>query len=267
MKKFMIYANDNIPSIVTRREVKIKMEKAGYQYTEELLESDLIFCIGGDGALLRLLRDYAFPEIPIVGINTGHLGFFQEFQMDRIDEFLELLEKEDYHIQEYMGLTADILSEDCVLHQYTAINEIVVRGGGERLVHLDIVVEGNRIARFSGDGVLVCTPAGSTAYNYSLGGAIVDPQVDMMQITPIAPVNNVAYRSFTSGIVVPTTATIQLIPVNKESEFVAVIEDGRNIAEGEGIRRVDIRVAKRKARIVRFSDYSFWKKVKDKIIG
>ena len=265
MKKFIIYANDNIPSIMTRREVKDKMEAAGYQYTENLSKADFFFCIGGDGALLRLLRKYEFPETPIIGINTGHLGYFQDFQMDRIDECIALLEKGDYHIQEYIGLSTEIWT-DSEVHQYTAINEIVVRGGGERLVHLDIIVEGNRIARFSGDGVLVCTPAGSTAYNYSLGGAIVDPQVDMLQITPIAPVNNMAYRSFTSGIVVPSSTSIQLDPVNHESKVVAVIEDGRIVAEGD-IRRVDIHVAEQKAHIVRFSNYSFWQKVKDKIIG
>jgi len=264
-KKFLIFANLDEVSANIKKEVTAKMEASGWSLTEDDGSADLIFCIGGDGALLRLLRRYKFPEAPIVGINTGHLGFFQEISVDGIDEFMEMLHNGDYHIQEYIGISADIYTENEVKN-YVAINEIVVRGDGERLIHLDIKIGDRQIARYSGDGVLVCTPAGSTAYNYSLGGVIVDPSVDMLQITPIAPVNNVAYRSITSGIIVPTQTSIELVPVNNEGKKIAVIEDGSIVADGD-IRRIDIHVAERKARIVRFSNYSFWGKVKDKIIG
>ncbi|MBR5228819.1 MAG: NAD(+)/NADH kinase [Firmicutes bacterium] len=264
-KKFLIFANPDEVSVKITNEVTFKMEAIGWSRTEDDSSADLIFCIGGDGALLRLLRRYSFPETPIVGINTGHLGFFQEISVDGIDEFIELFKKGDYHIQEYIGLSAEIHTEDEV-KSYVAINEIVVRGEGERLIHLDIKIGDKNIARYSGDGVLVCTPAGSTAYNYSLGGVIVDPNVDMLQITPIAPVNNIAYRSITSGIIVPTQTSIELVPVNNEGKKIAVIEDGAIVADGD-IKRIVIHVADKKARIVRFRDYSFWGKVKDKIIG
>jgi len=156
------------------------------------------------------------------------------------------------------------------MESYLSINEIVIRGEGERLMHLDINIQGNNIANFSGDGVLICTPAGSTAYNYSLGGVIVDPDVDMLQITPIAPVNNVAYRSLTSGIIVPTQTSIEIIPVANEYKRVVVIQDGRIVINGEvksNVERVVVRVGEKKAKIIRFSDYGFWNKVKDKIIG
>ncbi len=263
--KFLIFANLDEVSTKITKEVTEKMEASGWTATKDDRSADLIFCIGGDGALLRLLRKYKFPQAPIVGINTGHLGFFQEISTDGIDEFIQLLKNRNYHIQEYIGLSADIHMENEVKN-FVAINEIVVRGEGERLIHMDIKIGENKIARFSGDGVLVCTPAGSTAYNYSLGGVIVDPDVDMLQITPMAPVNNAAYRSITSGIIVPTKTNIELVPANNEGKRMAVIEDGRIIAEGD-IKRIVIRVAERKARIVRFSDYSFWSKVKDKIIG
>ena len=264
-KRFLIFANTDEVSVKITQEVTDRMQHIGWDIAEDDSSADLIFCIGGDGALLRLLRKYKFPQAPIVGINTGHLGFFQEISVDGIDEFMELFQKGDYHIQEYIGLSADIYTDEGVKN-YVAINEIVVRGDGERLIHLDIKIGDQQIARYSGDGVLVCTPAGSTAYNYSLGGVIVDPTVDMLQITPIAPVNNVAYRSITSGIIVPTQTSIELVPVNNEGKKIAVIEDG-SIVENGDIKRIDIHVADRKARIVRFSNYSFWGKVKDKIIG
>ena len=264
-KKYHIYANDNEISDRITTEVKEKLSAVGYEYSDSEIGADMIFCIGGDGALLRLLRKYNFPEAPIVGINTGHLGFFQEITMDGIDEFIDLLEKGEYHIHEYIGLDTEVYTAEGS-SRYLAINEIVVRGEGERLMHLGIRVGDNEITRFSGDGVLVCTPAGSTAYNYSLGGVIVDPAVDMLQITPMAPVNNIAYRSFTSGIVVPTQTSIEIVPVANGDQAISIIEDGRVVVKG-GIDRVVIKVADRKARILRFKNYNFWKKVTDKITG
>jgi len=264
-KKFHIYANANEISEKITAEVKEKMAAVGYEYSETEKDVDLIFCIGGDGALLRLLRKYGYPDAPIVGINTGHLGFFQEITMDGIDEFIELLVKGEYHIQEYIGLDTEVFTEGGN-SSYLAINEIVVRGEGERLMHLGVRVGDNEITRFSGDGVLVCTPAGSTAYNYSLGGVIVDPAVDMLQITPMAPVNNTAYRSFNSGIIVPTHTSIEIVPVTDAKEVMAVIEDGMIVVRGY-VNKIIIKVADKKAKIVRFENYNFWKKVTDKIIG
>ena len=264
IKSFNIFANNDEISVRISAEVRGKMEEAGAVYREDEKGADLIFCIGGDGALLRLLRQYDFPEAPIVGINTGHVGFFQEITMDGFDEFIRMLKEGNYHIQENSALSAEICT-DSGIKNITAINEIVIRGEGERLMHLDMSIGDNYISRFSGDGILICTPAGSTAYNYSLGGVIVDPEVDMLQITPMAPVNNSAYRSFTSGIIVPTNKTIEILPAKDEDRFVVVIEDGRIVARDD-VRKVTVRVAEGKARIVRFRNYNFWSKVKDKIL-
>lgn len=267
-RKYNIYANNNERSDKITQEVKEKMAAAGYEYTDNENDSDLIFCIGGDGALLRLLRKYNFPETPIVGINTGHLGFFQEITMDGIDELIRMLVSGEYHVQEYIGLQSDVYMSEpkSVKETYLSINEIVVRGDGERLMHLGVRVGDNEITRFSGDGILVCTPAGSTAYNYALGGVIVDPGVDMLQITPMAPVNNIAYRSFTSGLIVPTDTFIEIFPVDNREKAVSVIQDGRVVVHG-AVSKIVISVARRRAHIVRFKNYNFWKKVTDKIIG
>ncbi len=264
IKKFNIYANLNETSEKISRVVMEKMAAEGAEYTEDYNEADLIFCVGGDGALLRLLRNYNFPEAPIVGINTGHLGFFQEIRTDGIDEFIAMLKRGDYYIQENAALSAEI-ETDSGMKQITAINEIVIRGEGERLMHLDMFIGEKYISRFSGDGMLICTPSGSTAYNYSLGGVIVDPEVDMLQVTPIAPVNNSAFRSFTSGIIVPTNKTIEIFPAKDEERYVVVIEDGQIVAR-DNVRKVVVHVAERRAKIIRFSNYNFWSKIKDKIL-
>lgn len=264
-KTFHIFSNKDEASMQISAELTEKMSAAGYARSESEKGVDFIFCIGGDGALLRLLHAYRFPNEPIVGINTGHLGFFQEITPAGIDDFLGKLSTGNYHIQEYIGLEIEV-TDSKGSETHLVINEVVVRGLGERLAHLDILLGKNNITRYSGDGILVCTPAGSTAYNYSLGGVIVDPEVDTLQITPMAPVNNTAYRSFNSGILVPTESTIEIMPAYKGQDII-VIEDGKVVSKGADIEKVSIRVADRKAHIFRFSDYNFWSKVQDKILG
>ena len=159
IKKFHIFANGDETSAQIVQEVRSKMVAAGAEFSEDEKKADLIFCIGGDGALLRLLRQYDFPEAPIVGINTGHLGFFQEITVDGIDELIRMLAHGDYHIQENSALSAEICTES-ETKQITAINEIVIRGEGERLMHLDMSIGENYISRFSGDGIECCHAGG-----------------------------------------------------------------------------------------------------------
>lgn len=257
--------NDEVEEVIHK-----KMKQYGLTQVFHREEASLIFCIGGDGALLRLIRRSKFPKAAIVGINTGHLGFFQEIPVDRLESFFEKFETKDYRIQDYIGISVDIYGEEGLIRNCVAINEVVIKGRGERLMHMGMKIGDEEVTRFSGDGVLICTPAGSTAYNYSLGGAIVDPDVDMLQITPIAPVNNSAYRSLASSIIMPTRTSIEIIPELVEEgaspNDVVVVEDGGTVAEGR-ITKVVVRVAEDKAHIVRFSEYNFWDKVRDKIIG
>ena len=267
---YYIFSNTGGINDIAEQKIHVKMKEYGWQEVHHREEASLIFCIGGDGALLRLIRRSKFPKAAIVGINTGHLGFFQEIPVESLDEFFEKFEKKDYRIQDYIGISVDIYGEEGLIRNCVAINEVVIKGRGERLMHLGLKIGGQDVSRFSGDGVLICTPAGSTAYNYSLGGAIVDPDVDMLQITPMAPVNNSAYRSLASSIIMPTKTSIEIIPEISQKggvpNDVLVVEDGGTVAEGI-ITKVVVRVAEDRAHIVRFSGYNFWDKVRDKIIG
>lgn len=267
---YLIFSNAGEVNDVAAQKIHKKMREYGWTEVFHREEASLIYCIGGDGALLRLIRRSKFPKAAIVGINTGHLGFFQEIPVEELDSFFEKFEAKDYRIQDYIGISVDIYGSEGLIRNCVAINEVVIKGKGERLMHMGMSIGGQDVTRFSGDGVLICTPAGSTAYNYSLGGAIVDPDVDMLQITPMAPVNNSAYRSLSSSIIMPTRTSIEIIPeIIREGGVpneVVVVEDGGTVAEGF-ITKVVVRVAEDKAHIMRFSGYNFWDKVRDKIIG
>ena len=155
-------------------------------------------------------------------------------------------------------------TSDGLKNTHLGLNEIIIKGRQSYSVHLDISIEGMSIERFSGDGILVATSAGSTAYNYSLGGSIVDPRLKLLQVTPIAPMNTTAYRSFTSSILLPAELSLGVVPENN-GDRIFVLNDG--IQTGySNVKEIRIAVSETVVHLMRFKDYDFWSKVKTKFL-
>ena len=199
-----------------------------------------------------------------MGVNTGHLGFFQEILPEKIDDFIFLYNQDRYSIQGLNGVSCYIKTSD-VTARHIALNEITVKGLSTHPVHLNISINNSFIERFSGDGLCVASPAGSTAYNYALGGSIVDPRLNLLQVTPIAPMQNVAYRSFTSSILIPSNDRLSVIPCSDDDKTLSIIYDGM-MSEYENITELSIGLSRKKINLIRFDDYQFWEKVKSKFL-
>ena len=266
-KHVFIYRNATEKSIEIEKDLRNKLIKSGLRVYEEFdpEETELILCIGGDGTLLRLMQDLDFPETPVVGINTGHLGFFQEVLPDRIDEMIYQYNQGNYTLQSFSTVTGIITTgEGQFIH--TGLNEIAVKGAPTYPVHLNISINDSFIERFSGDGICVSTPAGSTAYNYSLGGSIVDPRLNVLQVAPIAPMNSTAYRSFTSSILIPESDTLIIEPcMEYDDDELIVVYDGI-MNEYVGVTEIQIMLSEKKVNMVRFKDQHFWDKCKNKFL-
>ncbi len=265
-RQVYVFTNKTQVSMDLAHMLKSKLENHGFTLSESFNSHvELIICIGGDGAFLEAVHTFNFPDIPFIGINTGHLGFFQELNEDDIDEFLKLYKEGKYAIQSLSTVKAIATGVSGGEREYKGLNEIVLKSNQLNAIHLDIFIGGSFIERFSGDGILVATPAGSTAYNYSLGGSIVDPRIEILQLTPIAPMNTIAYRSFTSSILLPRDLTLGIVPEpNRENEigiFVDGIEQNTDIIE-----RVDISFSTERVELLRLEGYDFWTKVKSKFL-
>ncbi|MBO4235769.1 MAG: NAD(+)/NADH kinase [Firmicutes bacterium] len=264
--KFLIHSNNTPSSKSTEEFLRQKLEMAGIPVSDALEDDvDLIICIGGDGALLRAVHDYDFPTIPFMGINTGHLGFFQEIAPDELDMFIEDYLEEEFSIQPMMTIKA-IVEHDDTRDEFTALNEVAVKSNGNHTVHLDISIGGGLIESFSGDGVLISTPAGSTAYNYSLRGSIVDPRLELLQVTPIAPMNSTAYRSFTSSILLPPDLSLGIVPGVSESICTLLVTHDSFSEEYENVSKIEVKLSDQKVNLLRFGNYDFWSKVKEKFL-
>lgn len=264
-KKVFIYANDTEMSAKIEKLLRKKLVKSGLRVYEQLeADTALIICIGGDGTLLRCLRSCDFPTIPVVGINTGHLGFFQELSPDDLDHFISDYENGQYTIQHLSTVAAEVTTKDGRTNRHIGLNEIVIKGRQSYAVHLHICIDGVSIEKFSGDGILVATSAGSTAYNYSLGGSIVDPRLKLLQVTPIAPMNTTAYRSFTSSILLPSDLTIGIVPEEEENK-IFIMNDGIETGYSQ-VSGISITASDKTVQLLRFKDYDFWDKIKTKFL-
>ena len=265
-KKIFIYKNDTPLSLYAYTVLVETLKPYGYEiYDTCAPEVDLVACIGGDGTFLKFLHDCAFPDKPVIGINTGHLGFFQELMPDEIQAFVDSFENGDYKLQTLHPVEAYVYTNNGTFH-HLALNEIIVRGSFSQLVHFRIVIDQTIIQNFSGDGVLVASPVGSTAYNYSLGGSLVSPELDVLQLTPIAPNNTNAYRSFRSSIIIPASKKIILeTNENTRSEHFSISYDG-HLSEYSNIKKVEILQSEKQIRLVRFESYDYWSKLKEKLL-
>lgn len=266
MKSVITIAYNNLDkSIETKNILVEKLNRAGFQVSEKLEENtELIISIGGDGSLLQTIHKFNFAQIPVIAINTGHLGFFAELSPDKIDDFIQAYINKEYFIQQLNPLEAKICTKErCI--KISAVNEIVIKNIQSRTVHLDLQVDGMKIEHFSGDGMLISTPIGSTAYNYSAGGSIVDPKLDLFQLTPIAPMNTNAYRSFTSSIILPTTSVISISPEFDFEDSILIVIDGKQYKYTQ-IEEVKIYKSNYKLNLLRLNGYEFWNRVAEKFL-
>lgn len=260
-----VTANRNAVSQETKRILSGKLREAGFTVSDSFNpEAELIVCVGGDGALLRTLRNFDFPQIPIIGVNTGHLGFFQEIMPDQLDTFVEAYEKGNFIIQQMKVVQAFVETKK-ENTRLLGLNEITIKADKSRSIHLNMSFGNNFVERFSGDGILVATPAGSTAYNYALGGCIVDPRLDLLQVTPMAPMNTTAFRSFTSSVLVPPDICINFFPEFTFENSLLIVADGKEY-NFEDITGIQVSFSDKKVQLLRLEGYDFWNKVKTKFL-
>lgn len=156
---------------------------------------DVLLVLGGDGTLLRAARDAAQHDLPLLGVNVGHLGFLTELETDHLEVALAALINKEYKIEERMLISSRVIRNHQVVAAYHALNDAVIaRGTFARIIQLQTFVDEQPVVDYQADGLIIATPTGSTAYSLSAGGPIVEPQLECLIITPICP-HTLAARS------------------------------------------------------------------------
>lgn len=258
--KYKIFSNNNEKSKETQKLVDEKLKENGFISDENY---DLAIAIGGDGSFLRMIKQTNFnSDVLYVGINAGTLGFAQEVSLSSIDEFISELKNGDYKIdsigvQETKVITKK--SDSC----FYSLNEIVVRQKELNTFTSDVYIEDALLEQFVGDGLLISTSFGSTAYNLSFGGSIVYNTFHTLQITPIAPLNNKSYRNLLNSVVLPENKKVTLVPKNSSDILITV--DGENNFYSN-VLKIETFVDKKRIKCLRRKDYDFAKKINEKFL-
>lgn len=234
------------------------------EYDED--QPDIVISVGGDGTLLYAFHRYKnrLDKTAFVGVHTGHLGFYADWTPDEIEKLIIALAKTPFQVVEYPLLETIIRYQHGGREaRFLALNESTVKSVEGTLV-IDVEIRGQHFERFRGDGLCLATPSGSTAYNKALGGAIVHPSIDAIQLTELASINNRVFRTIGSPLLLPAHHTCMLRPVNDANFQITV--DHLTLLQ-EDVKSIQFRVADEKIRFARFRPFPFWKRVHDSFIA
>lgn len=220
--------------------------------------------IGGDGAFLRAVHNYGFPDTPFIGINTGHLGFFQEVSPDKLDFFIDDFVNNRYTIEELYLVEALICTRTSCI-DLIGVNEIVIKGIESKVIHMNISIGDSYLQRFSGDGIIVSTPIGSTGYNFSVNGSIVYPSLKVLQLSPLAPISSKVYRSLTTSVIIPHDMTIKINPEYRDEDSILIVVDGQQF-KYDNIVEINLKLSGMTVRKLTLDSSSFWANIKDKFL-
>lgn len=181
---------------------------------------DLVVVLGGDGTLLAAARLVAPRRVPILGVNLGGLGFLTEVTLDELPATLERVLAADFTLSERMMLAARVLRDSRTIADHRVLNDVVItKGALARLVELTVAVDGCAVTTFRGDGLIVATPTGSTAYSLSAGGPIVHPEHRSIILTPIA-----AHTLTLRPVVVPDHLTVAVTLAREDGNVVLTLD-------------------------------------------
>ena len=257
-----IFYNNNDKSINTYNEVKDKLIKNGFNIVEN--DYNIAIAIGGDGSFLRMVKETNFKsDVLYLGINTGTLGFAQEIHVNELDELIENLKTGNYKVNEF-GVQETNLYSNNENSKFYSLNDIVIRDMDLNTLKLDIFIDDALLEHFAGDGILVSTSFGSTAYNLSFGGSIIYNTFHALELTPVAPLNNKTYRTLTNSLVLPQNKNIEIIPVSNKNLIVTV--DGEN-KYYENVDKIDTILSDKTIMCYQNIDYNFVKKINDKFLS
>ncbi|MBR4580548.1 MAG: NAD(+)/NADH kinase [Lachnospiraceae bacterium] len=214
--------------------------------------------LGGDGTIMQFANQLSLTDIPILGINMGHVGYLAEVDSNHVEDALARLVSGNYKVQRRMMITGTVRKKGKVIFEDTAVNDVVItRNGRLQVINFNIYVNGNLLKNYSADGVILSTPTGSTAYNLSAGGPIVDPGAEILIVTPISP-----HTLMNRSLVLNATdnVEIEVLPTHEEEEYEEIMEvdfDGKENGKLVPGDRVGVTGADSHVKMICLNEVSF----------
>lgn len=199
MKKFSIVAKDDKESLLIAKDIQRKLFNGAMSYSEK--DPDIVCVVGGDGAFLTAVHKYInkLDTVVFAGINTGTLGFFIDYTIDQLPDYIDDILNKEPVIERRKLLQADVISEQG-RKRYLGINEIRVENMLKTQT-IDVFINDVKLETFRGSGLCVCSQAGSTAYNRALKGAVIDKGLELLQLVEVSGIHHAHYRSLGAPLI------------------------------------------------------------------
>jgi len=234
-------------------------ETASYPKKDIATLADMLVVLGGDGTMLAAARLVEGRPIPILGVNAGGLGFLTAVTRDEAFTALEHVFSRAFAEEERLMLRSRVVRRGEEIIAASALNDTVVGKGASHMVQLEIAINGQFVTRLRGDGLIVSTPTGSTAYSMAAGGPILNPSVHALILTPICP-----HTLTNRPIVIPQDVLVEVVLVSKDQGATATFDGQVGIALQPG-DTVEIRASENKTRLIRFPDRSYYDMLSKKL--
>ncbi|WP_319079729.1 NAD(+)/NADH kinase [Aliarcobacter skirrowii] len=252
LKVEKLFLDKNIDLILEKSSAQM-ISQNGLDFDLMCQKSDFLISIGGDGTLLGVVRKSFKYNLPVLGINLGTLGFLTDLKLEDLPCFIEDLLIDDYKIEPRMMIEAQIGNK-----KFIAFNDIVIsRKNLSSMLEIKAKIDKKEFNTYYGDGLIVSTPSGSTAYNLSVGGPIVYPLTNAFIITPVA-----AHSLTQRPIVVPADFEIEF---KTPSDEATVIVDGQDLYDLKQNEIVNIKISKKSAKMLYRTKRDFFKVLSEKL--
>ncbi|MEJ1318034.1 NAD kinase [Latilactobacillus sakei] len=262
--RITVYSNDGSSSRQVADKLTNKLINNGF--TMDAQTPEVVISVGGDGTLLSAFHRYAdaLDQIRFIGVHTGHLGFYTDWRDFEVDDLVVALQEDLGQSISYPLLEVKITYADTnEVQHFLALNEVTLRRYAATL-RTDVYIKENFFESFRGDGLCVSTPTGSTAYGKSIGGAVLHPRLEAMQLTEIASINNRVYRTLAAPIVLPSDEWLLLKP-SRTDDYVVTID--QFTFKDRPIESMQFKIAKERIQFARYRHTHFWDRVEDAFIG
>ncbi len=260
IKNIKLYVKDTLKAKETEKIVREELLNNGFMINDN--NYDLVISIGGDGTFLKMLHHHNLDnKLYYTSINAGSLGFLSTAYHNQVKEFINKLKNRLYIIKP-INVLKTVAYTNNESKEFSSINELTIRKSDFSCLKCDIYIDNKLLDKFVGDGLMISTSIGSTAYNLVLGGSIIDNELKVLSITPIAPLNNKVYKSLINSLVLSKKRRITIIlNYNK----VSLVSDGK-VHELNDVKKIEFMLSDNYINYLLTDDYNYIDNIKSKII-
>ena len=253
-----IYSKYDDDSLDKKSKVTDALIHEGFTMTETSQDANIILSIGSDGSFLQAVRQTGFRQDCLyAGLSlTGKHGLYCDFHYNNLFEMTQAIRNSDIEVRRYPIIEVTIDNR----RPFYCLNEFSIRSNIIRTFVLDVIIDDELFETFLGDGLIISTPTGSTAYNKSVKGAVVDPLLPCFQVTELASVNNNKYRTLGSSFILSRERKLRLYVHQDGNDFPLMAADNEALGM-RNVKNVDIILSEKTIKTVKLKNNSFWEKV------